>query len=171
MREAEELRKRSIAAVYKQLAKVLHPDLEPNAAQRERTLVLMQDLTAAYRNNDLHSLLRLEQDWIRREEGNLERLTQEKLSIYNQVLREQALDLEHELESLPYLPRYRPLVVIDGPFQMRLRTDGPNEAREIDASIATMNAAIFQLRSDNAIRHLRNIVREYRRMDDFTCPF
>jgi hypothetical protein len=36
---------------------------------------VMQELTAAYRNHDLHTLLRLELEWIRREEGDLDRIT------------------------------------------------------------------------------------------------
>ncbi len=75
-RQAEEIRKRSIASIYKQLAKVLHPDLEPDNERRQSKVVLMQELTAAYRNNDLHTLLRLELEWIQREEHDLERLTE-----------------------------------------------------------------------------------------------
>lgn len=52
MRQAEQLRKKSIASIYKQLAKVLHPDLELDAARRQAKVALMQDLTAAYRSND-----------------------------------------------------------------------------------------------------------------------
>jgi curved DNA-binding protein CbpA len=83
-------RRRTIGAIYKQLAKVLHPDLEPDPEKRGEKLALMQQLTAAYRNEDLPSLLRLELEWLHREEGDLDRLTEEELKIYNAVLREQA---------------------------------------------------------------------------------
>src|SRR5262249_8228623 len=81
VRRDEEVRKRSIASIYKQLAKALHPDLEPDENRRQRKVALMQELTAAYRKNDLHTLLRLELEWIQREESDLDRLTEEKLSI------------------------------------------------------------------------------------------
>ena len=87
MREEEQLRKKSISTVYRDLAKVLHPDLEQDAERRERKVALMQDLTAAYRNNDLHALLRLGISWIHREKGDLDRLTEEKLAIFNGVLK------------------------------------------------------------------------------------
>jgi hypothetical protein len=57
MRLAEEARSKTIASIYKQLAKVLHPDLEQDEEQRQRKVSLMQELTAAYRDNDLHTLL------------------------------------------------------------------------------------------------------------------
>src|ERR1019366_1306169 len=107
--QEEQLRNKSIASIYKQLAKVLHPDLEPDAGRKQEKGTLMQELTAAYRNNDLHTLLRLELEWIQREEGDVERLTDEKLSIYNQVLKEQVFELERELAELPYYPRYQPI--------------------------------------------------------------
>src|ERR1019366_7589077 len=48
MRQAEQIRNKSIASVYKQLAKVLHPDLEPDAGRKQAKGTLMQELTAAY---------------------------------------------------------------------------------------------------------------------------
>src|SRR5205823_6427352 len=79
-RNAEEVRKKSISTIYKQLARILHPDLEPDAALRERKVVLMQQLTAAYRDNDLHTLLRMELEWIQKEQGDVAHLTDAKLS-------------------------------------------------------------------------------------------
>ena len=99
LRQAEELRKKTVASLYKQLARVLHPDLELDPALREQKQALMQELTVAYRNNDMHTLLRLELEWIAREEGNLERLSDEKLAIYNQTLKEQVVDLQRKLTN------------------------------------------------------------------------
>ena len=116
IRQAEELRKKTVANLYKQLARVLHPDLELDPALKEQKQALMQELTVAYRNNDMHTLLRLELEWIAREEGNLERLTDDKLAIYNQTLKEQVADLQRELYELPCHPRYQPIAEFDGPF-------------------------------------------------------
>jgi len=65
-----------------------HPDLEQDAERRRQKETVMQELTAAYRNHDLHTLLRLELEWIRREECDLDRMTEEKLAIYNSVFKE-----------------------------------------------------------------------------------
>ena len=81
LREAEEFRKRSIANIYKQLARVLHPDLERDPERLMKKVQLMQELTEAYRQNDLHTLLRLEMQWIENEGGDNQRLTEEKLGV------------------------------------------------------------------------------------------
>jgi len=125
---AEELRKKTLATVYKQLARVLHPDLELDPERRRQKERLMQELTVAYSNNDMHTLLRLEMEWIEREEGEIERLTEEKLAVYNQTLKEQVRGLEQELRELPCDPRYQPIVVFEGPFRATVRNDGPAEA-------------------------------------------
>ena len=162
MLQAERLRNKSIASVYKQLAKVLHPDLEPDPARKQAKGVLMQELTVAYRNNDLHTLLRLELEWIHREEGDAERLTEEKLSIYNQILKEQVFELERELADLPYHPRYQPIVVPAGPFGIRLRTEDPAEMRWLDGTIASMEASIARMRDSDPLDEVRDVIKAYR---------
>ena len=161
-RQAEELRKKTVASIYKQLARVLHPDLELDSTRKAQKEVLMQELTVAYRNNDMHTLLRLEMEWIQREEGNIERLTDEKLAIYNQTLKEQVQNLEQELHELPSHPRYLALTVPDGPFGVTIRANGPAEARELDEFNASMEASIRDLQSRNGLETLKAILQSYR---------
>jgi hypothetical protein len=140
---------------------VLHPDLESDPGRKQAKGALMQELTAAYRNNDLHTLLRLELEWIQREEGDVERLTEEKLSIYNQVLKEQVSELERELAELRYHPRYQSIAVAAGPLGIRLRTD-PAEMRWLDATIASMEASITRMRSGKPLDQVRVLIKAYR---------
>ncbi len=161
-RQAEELRKKTVATIYKQLARVLHPDLELDAALRRQKEVLMQELTVAYRNNDMVTLLRLEMEWIEREEGNIEHLTDEKLAIYNQTLKEQIENLEREIYELPYHPRYQPIAVPDGPFGVRIQADGPAQAHALDDANAGMEANTRDLQSSNGLVTLKAIVQSYR---------
>jgi hypothetical protein len=162
MRQAEEARKKTIGSIYKQLARVLHPDLEPDAEARQRKVTLMQELTVAYRNKDLHTLLRLELEWIQREEGILQRLTDEKLAIYNDVLKEQVDELESELQELPFRPRYQALVVPDGPFEARLRINGPAEAQRLDRMIASMEESLARMQSTQALAEVHAAIQAYR---------
>ena len=179
MRQAEEARSKSIASIYKQLAKVLHPDLEQDDARRQQKVRLMQELTAAYHDRDLHTLLRLELEWIRREESDLDRLTEEKLAIYNQVLKDQIAELKSDIAQLPFHPRYQPIAVPDGPFDVRLKTDGPVEAHRLDRTIADVELSIAQLQTGGAIKEIHDAIREYRAMrraadrmnDFFDSPF
>jgi hypothetical protein len=161
-RQAEDLRKKTVATIYKQLARVLHPDLELDAALRRQKEVLMQELTVAYRNNDMLTLLRLEMEWIEREEGDIARLTDEKLAIYNQTLNEQVQNLERELYELPYHPRYQPITVPDGPFRVRIQDDGPAQAHALDDVNASMEANTRDLQSENGLVTLKAILNSYR---------
>jgi hypothetical protein len=165
LQQAEEIRKKSLATIYRQLAKVLHPDLEPDPERKQRKSTLMQDLTTAYRNNDLHSLLRLELAWIEREEGDLERLTDDKLAVYNQVLKEQADELQRELDELPYHPRYRPIITEDGPFgifRVLDQKDGPAEAWRLDHMMANMEARLRRMHTDEALTEVRSVIQGLR---------
>lgn len=161
-RLAEELRKKTIATVYKQLARVLHPDLEPDAALKKQKEALMQELTVAYHSNDMHTILRLEMEWIQREEGNIERLTDEKLVIYNQTLKEQVQDLEQELNQLPFHPKYQPITVPDGPLEIVIKTNGPAEARALDEHNARLEAHIRDLQANDRLALLKTVLRSYR---------
>jgi hypothetical protein len=139
-RAAEEARKRSIATIYKQLARVLHPDLERDSELQKEKVELMQELTVAFRQNDLHTLLRLEMQWIENEGGNIERLTEEKLGVYIEVLDGQVEGLERRLRDLIFHPRYRPVVVFNN--GLTLPINGPNKAHELDNSISTIERCI-----------------------------
>jgi hypothetical protein len=108
-RQIEESRTKSISGIYRQLAKVLHPDLEQDEAVKLEKEELMKQLTIAYENNDLHTLLSLEIAWIQKEENNPGKLTDDKLNIYNEVLKEQVCELELELLQVRFHPSYRPL--------------------------------------------------------------
>jgi hypothetical protein len=144
-RAEEERRKRSIATIYKQLARVLHPDLERDSERQKQKVELMQELTVAFRQNDLHTLLRLEMQWIENESGDVEHLTEEKLGVYNEFLARQVDGLEKRLRGLAFHPRYRPILVWNN---RRAETiDGADTARELDDSIATLEHAVQLIRA------------------------
>ena len=60
----------------------------------------MQQITAAYAEQDLHTLLRLQLEWMHREDAGAGRLTSEKLRAYNEVLKEQADELALAIDAL-----------------------------------------------------------------------
>jgi hypothetical protein len=157
LRAEEEFRKRSIANVYKQLARVLHPDLEPDTERQKYKVQLMQELTVAYRQNDLHTLLRLEMQWIENEGGDVDRLTEEKLEVYNEVLGDQVEGLQQRLMGLMFHPRYRPIVVFnDGPTRVII---GPDKARDLDRSIAGIECCTAMMEAAKTADDVRAAVR------------
>jgi len=160
LRAAEEFRKRSIANIYKQLARVLHPDLERNTERQAEKVQLMQELTEAYRQNDLHTLLRLEVQWIENEGSDIERLTEEKLGVYNEVLSGQVEGLEKRLQGLLFHPRYRPIVVLA--FGRTHVINGADKARELDDDIAAIERCIELIGSSKTPSDVRAAIGSFR---------
>jgi hypothetical protein len=96
---------KAVAEIYRQLARSMHPDREPDPLERERKTSLMREINAAYEARDLLALLELQL----RVEGvnlgdNLEALAEERLVRYIRVLDEQAKQLSIEIDTteLPF---------------------------------------------------------------------
>jgi len=88
-RRHEQLRKDSLGAVYRRLAKALHPDFERDPGEREKKSRVMQEITAAYAKGNLLALLRMELEWLR-PSGDAARLSLDKLRAYTELLKQQA---------------------------------------------------------------------------------
>jgi hypothetical protein len=161
IRRHEQLRKDSLGAVYRRLVKELHPDLERDPAVREKKSRVMQDITAAYTRGDLHALLQLEIEWLVPAHGDAARLSGDKLRAYTALLKEQAIELEAEMQALRLHPRYSPLIV-EGPFGVPMVIDGPGEVERLDAMIEQLAAGLRRLSSNEALEEVRGAVREYR---------
>lgn len=160
VRAAEELRKRSVAIIYRQLARVLHPDLERDSERQKQKVELMQELTVAFRQNDLHTLLRLEMQWIEKEGGDIERLTDDKLGVYNDVLKGQVEGLERQLRDLPFHPRYRPIVSYH--YGLPKTMDGPGKAGELDGSIAAFEQSLALMETASTAAEMQAAVQSFR---------
>ena len=102
----EELKQRSIRTIYISLAKVVHPDGEMDDVARIEKEEVMKRVIAAYEQQDLQTLLALEMEWIYKITENLQQLTDEKLQVYLDVLKQQADDLEKEKVELLHSPKY-----------------------------------------------------------------
>jgi hypothetical protein len=159
----EQLRKDSLGAVYRRLVKELHPDLGANPAERERKNRIIQDVTAAYSQRDLHGLLRLELEWLERA-GDAARMSEDKLRAHTAMLKQQARELETEIQSLRLHPRYAPLLV-DTPWGMPIVIDGSAEVQRLDLEIEQIRSALERLSSTEALDEVRGAIREYREVE------
>jgi hypothetical protein len=138
----------------------LTPDLERDTERQKYKVQLMQELTVAYKQNDLHTLLRLEMQWIENEGGDIGRLSEEKLGVYNEVLGGQVQGLEQRLRSLMFHPRYRPIVVFnDGPTRV---INGPDKARDLDRRIAALERSIALMEAATTADDVRAALRSLR---------
>jgi hypothetical protein len=143
--EKEKLK--SIKQIYHSLARMLHPDTETDQEAIAAKQELMKTVNQAYKANELTTLLRLEMEFIHKEESHLAELTDEKLGLYIEVLKEQAQDLEQSLADIKMSRPYSDLgdiVLIDD------RTAGSmirDEAGMIQYQILSLEAVIKELKT------------------------
>ncbi len=90
----------SLREVYRKLASALHPDKEQDLRERERKTLLMQRVNVAYDAKDLLALLSLQLEAEQITPENISALSDNRLKHYNQLLKEQLEDLEHEIEAM-----------------------------------------------------------------------
>ncbi len=120
LQEQEEVKKRDIKSLYKQLAKALHPDLEADPTLKAHRETWMKRLTSAYQSNDLRDMLQIEMEWLGEESSNLKSASDEKLRVYSAVIKEQIADLKDRTRMLIMEPQYEYLRRFTEPYRPRL---------------------------------------------------
>lgn len=98
--EADKEASQSVRAVYRKLASSLHPDREPDPAERERKTALMQRANQAYAAGQLLQLLELQLEVEQIDAKHMAGLSNERLKHYNQVLKEQLREIKLEVASI-----------------------------------------------------------------------
>jgi len=117
---------KSVRAIYMDLVKAFHPDREKDQAERDRKTEIMQRVTQAYEKNDLLGLLRLQLEFERIDQTHIETLAEDQLKYYNKILREQAKELEEEMEQLSMQASAfsgKPSYLISSPLSLELSLD------------------------------------------------
>jgi hypothetical protein len=116
-REAEEKQmSQSIRDVYRSLVRALHPDREPDPAERQRKTALMQQVNEAYEKGNLLQLLELQLQLEQIDRAHLTKLDPQRLKHYIKILKEQLGELELEIQRIEHefaaefgLPPFEPL--------------------------------------------------------------
>ncbi len=100
-KEAEQKQlSQSIREVYRKLAAALHPDREPDPAEKERKTGLMQRANQAYEAGNLLALLELQLELEHITPEHLANISKERLKHYIKILKEQLAELENEIEEM-----------------------------------------------------------------------
>ncbi|MBN8248497.1 MAG: hypothetical protein J0L84_13790 [Verrucomicrobia bacterium] len=167
----EELRQRDLGSLYKQLAKLLHPDLESDPARREEKESAMKRLTIAYKDRDLHALLELELEWIRHEGTDASSLSTEKLRVYNGILEEQVRELEVRLNEISMHPRYAPLQRYSGPFEGPEMLDPRRVRQRLASDLQELKALVDRLSGPDVLPLVRQLIQEFRTTPPFPDVF
>ena len=168
----EQQASQSIRELYRKLASALHPDREPDPAERERKTALMQRVNQAYDQNNLLLLLELQLELEHIDQASINNISAGRLKHYNKILKEQLGELEQEL------------LHTEGMFRMQFDIDpytpiSPrNLLRYLATDIAGMQLAIRSLKSDllafQDIKQLKawlKAIRVQQIADDLDFPF
>lgn len=170
-KEIEEVKNRSIGTIYKQLAKILHPDLELDEDLKIEKQEYMKQLNVAYKNKDIHTLLKLEMLWINKVENIKGNLTEDKLKIYIDVLKEQVQQLEINEQEILFHPRFQVLhELVDYPTQIKLVKMDDLKKKVLMESIQ-LEKTIAGLKSTKYITEVKKIIKERKESDMFSDLF
>lgn len=161
-KQKEELKKKDLSTIYRQLVKVIHPDLEQDDTLRKEKETIMAQLTTAYQNNDLSTLLRLEMQWLQKDSNHLADLADDKLSLYNQILKEQVYELERGLNAIWQEPRFEPL---DNFFHPVLGLDTRillTEKQNLAHKAMNLAYSVNRLKTNEALAEVKEIIKTYK---------
>lgn len=152
---------KTVRGLYLDLVKVLHPDREPDEAERARKTQLLQRVTTAYEANELLTLLRLQLELNRVDQQHLENLAEDQLRHYNKLLREQARELDEtlygeraELATFAKVPFY----AVSTPAAMN--QDFERQKTSLLARIRQLEAEVLAFSHDPAA--LKAFLKEYK---------
>ncbi len=96
-KELENISK-TVKQVYKELMKELHPDKESDDIKRLEKTSLVQEITEAYRNDDLFTLLSIQLAQL--DTADNTNLSEDKVNYFNTMLLKQAQELEQQKREM-----------------------------------------------------------------------
>jgi hypothetical protein len=160
---SDALNQKNISTIYKQLAKLFHPDLELDEEKKTQKALLMQELTSAYENKDLYALLNLELKWLQTDTGYLENLGDEKLNAYLQLLKVQINELNIQKNNLAFQSQYATLInefgweVALAPIETIMQ-----QVNLVKKQVYAFEENITMLKSDTALRYMKQLIKEWK---------
>ena len=89
--------KAALRTIYRQLASALHPDREPDPAERQRKGALMVQANTAYERGDLMALLGLQLQVEQVDAAHIARMAEDKIAALSLLLKQQVAALEEQL--------------------------------------------------------------------------
>lgn len=90
----------SLKTVYLKIASIIHPDREPDEAKKVEKTELLQRANAAYEQEDLFFLLKMQLEVEQSKTGANKGLSTEQVKFYQQALEAQSQALKNQIQAL-----------------------------------------------------------------------
>ena len=154
--------------IYRRLTSAIHPDREPDAAERARKTGLMSDVNKAYESGNLLRLLQLQFQIIDIDPRAAAHMADEKLTLINHTLRRQHQELGMEYLQLEVMIRSEfGLEFYVTPSAVTLQKSLSAEAAQLRAEIKIMRRDMAGVRiSDTQLKKWLNDQRQLMREDE-----
>ena len=98
--QASILVNQSVKTVYLKIASIIHPDREPDEAKKVEKTELLQRANAAYEQEDLFFLLKMQLEVEQSKTGTNKGLSSEQVKFYEQALQAQSQALKNQIQAL-----------------------------------------------------------------------
>lgn len=98
--EAEKMVNQSLKTVYLKIASIIHPDREPDESKKAEKTELLQRANAAYEQEDLFFLLKLQLEVEKSKTDANKGLSSEQVKFYEQALQAQVQVLKQQIQEL-----------------------------------------------------------------------
>ena len=158
--------------IYRKLTSLLHPDREPDEAERLRKTALMSEANKAYEGKNLLRLLQLQLQVGKIDSLSAAALADEKLQLINHTLREQFSGLKFEHDQLEMIVRHE----FDVPFYAEL--NAATLQKVVSAAVAAekdhnkiMRGDLVQIKRNDAslkvwLKEQREMMQDDESLDD-----
>ncbi len=156
-----EIKNKNIRSIYIALAKVLHPDTEPDIAQKAVKEELMKKVTVAYDQKDLPTLLKLELEWVHKTTEHLEQLTDDKLKIYISALKQQAAELEREKVNVYHNPLYAKIIAFAHLPEMYAINQMEKQKKEFKNMLFNINHFTTEFKMPNTKKQIIEFAQQF----------
>lgn len=157
-----EMKQRSVKSIYLSLVKALHPDTETNEQLKQEKDELMRVVTKAYKQNDLKKLFEIELAFLKNEKEHLERLTEENLVLYNEVLKDQIAELKNEYNQVLMNPRYEEIsMMLNYVARYRRKDELKKMKQDLERTIGKVKQLIGAVSGNPSKKIVTEAISEY----------
>lgn len=157
--EAERLQ-RSAGEIYRKLVDALQSGHGDDAAERQRKTALMQRVNAAYAANDLLGLVALQVEVEQIGLANLDKLSEEDILQYNEVLAQHLRQLQRENADWAFA------ITVEAECPYRERQTPKSLMRKLQSKLAEERAHLAQIERDledfQDVQNLKRWLKGYR---------